>query len=118
MESALEARLLRGERIPQLVGMSVAAKVLAAELSRSLLEEAKQLCDVEQLQEHLQIDGATAERLAPLLAACQVTVAQNVAHQCMERAESWLATAHRAEGRATALEETTQRNGEARAAEE
>jgi len=117
MESALEARLLRGERIPQLVGMSVAAKVLAAELSRALLEEAKQLCNVEQLQENLQIDGSTAERLAPLLAACQVTIAQNVAQRCMERADTWLATAHRAEGRATALEETLGKNGEARAAE-
>lgn len=117
MDAALEARQLRGERIPQLVGMSVGAKILAAELSRAVIEETKQLCDSAWLAEHLQIDAAMVERLAPLIAACQIAVAQRVARRCTERAEEWLATAYRAEGRADALEEASKEAGETPAAE-
>ncbi|HVW29216.1 MAG TPA: hypothetical protein VHC69_27810 [Polyangiaceae bacterium] len=107
MEAALEAQRLRGERIPQLVGMSVAARMLSAELARLLLEDAQRLADPKQFAEDLALDEAVAVQLAPLLAKVHVGLARNVSRLCTERADEWLAAAHQAEGRAGALEESS-----------
>jgi streptomycin 6-kinase len=107
MEAALEARRLRGERIPQLVGMSVAARMLAAELARLLLEDAQRMTDAQQMAADLGLDDALAAEVAPLLAKVHIGLAENVSRLCAERAEGWLAAAYQAEGRAGALEESS-----------
>lgn len=102
---AAEARVLRAERVPQLVGMSVAARLLGAELSRQLAAEARAALDSAALQEHLGCDEATAQALAASLAAWLLERARVVAARCEARAEEWVGQAHRVEGRAEAIEE-------------
>lgn len=100
-----EARVLRLERVPQLVGMSVAARLLGAELSRQLAADARAALDVSALREHLECDEATAQKLAGPLAAWLLDRARGIVAVCEARAEEWIGQAHRAEGRAEALEE-------------
>lgn len=107
MDAALEARLLRGERIPQLVGMSVAARMLGAELARLLLEDAQRMADPAELAADLALDAETAAQVAPLFAKIHMGLAQNVSRLCAERADGWVAAAYQAEGRAGALEESS-----------
>ncbi len=102
---AAEARVLRAERVPQLVGMSVAARLLGAELSRQLAADARAALDCAALQEHLGCDEATAQALAAPLAAWLLERARVIAARCEARAEEWLGQAHRVEGRADAIEE-------------
>ena len=66
---AAEARVLRLERVPQLVGMSVAARLLGAELSRQLAMDARAALDPPALREQLGCDEATAKVVAASLAA-------------------------------------------------
>jgi hypothetical protein len=108
VEAALEARQLRVERIPQLVGMSAGAKLPSDELAQTLLERAKILADPKALAEKLTVDEALAARMAPLLSSVVLALARDVSLTCRERAGAWLAAAHQAEGRAGALEETSE----------
>lgn len=107
MEAALEARQLRGERIPQLVGMSVGANLLSGELAQTLVEHARLLGEPKALAEKLTVDEELAARMAPLLSSVVLSLAREVSLTCSERAGAWLAAAHQAEGRAGALEEKT-----------
>lgn len=102
---ATEARVLRGERVPQLVGMSVAARLLGAELSRQLAADARAALDAAALQEQLGCDEVTAKMLAASLAAWILDRARGIVARCEARADEWLGQAHRVEGRAEVLEE-------------
>lgn len=108
MEAAVEARQLRVERIPQLVGMSVGAKMLSNELARVLVERAQHLSQSKDLVDKLSIDEALAVRVAPLLSSMVLDLAREVSLTCNGRADEWIAAAHQAEGRAGALEETSE----------
>lgn len=102
---AAEARALRGERIPQLVGMAAAARILAGELPSIIAGDAKQVPDAKALAEQLGVDEETAGRIRALVIAVHLALARRTSGLCVERADEWLAAAHRAEGRAEALAE-------------
>jgi hypothetical protein len=106
---AAEARVLRLERVPQLVGMSVAARLLGAELSRQLAMDARAALDAPALREQLGCDEATAKVVAASLAAWILDRARGIAARCEARAEDWIGHAHRVEGRAEVLEELLDR---------
>jgi hypothetical protein len=106
---AAEARVLRLERVPQLVGMSVAARLLGAELSRQLAMDARAALDAAALREQLGCDEATAKVVAASLAAWILDRARGIAARCEARAEEWIGQAHRVEGRAEVLEELLDR---------
>jgi hypothetical protein len=106
---AAEARVLRLERVPQLVGMSVAARLLGAELSRQLAMDARAALDAAALREQLGCDEATAKVVAASLAAWILDRARGLAARCEARAEEWIGQAHRVEGRAEVLEELLDR---------
>jgi hypothetical protein len=102
---AAEARALRGERIPQLVGMSAAARILAGELPSIIAGDAKQVPHAKALAEQLGVDEETAGRIRALVVAAHLVLARRMSSLCAERADEWLAAAHRADGRAEALAE-------------
>jgi uncharacterized protein YbjQ (UPF0145 family) len=99
-----EASRLRGERIPQLVGMAVAARVLARDLARELAAGARELADGRVIQEHAGCDEATARKVSAALSGWLLERAARIAARCEERATRWIAEAHRAEGHAEAIE--------------
>jgi hypothetical protein len=101
--------VLRLERVPQLVGMSVAARLLGAELSRQLAMDARAALDAAALQEQLGCDEPTAKVVAASLAAWVLDRARGIAGRCEARAEEWIGQAHRVEGRAEVLEELLDR---------
>jgi uncharacterized protein YbjQ (UPF0145 family) len=100
---AEEVRHLRGERIPHLVGMAVAARVLARDLAREFAAGARELADGRLVEECSGCDEATARKLSAALSGWLLDRAARVAAQCEEHATRWIAEAHRAEGRAEAL---------------
>ncbi len=100
-----EARRLRGERIPHLVGMAVSARLLARDLSQDLASHAAELTDVQALQKILGCDEETAQALAPAMVGWVLERARSIAARCESHASHWMAEAHRAEGRAQTLEE-------------
>lgn len=105
MDVSLEARALRRERIPQLVGMSVAARILAGDVAAAIAGAAKELDETKEFAEQIGFDEMTAARLRTLMAAWHAALALRIGRLCVERSEAWLSDAHRAEGRAGALEE-------------
>ena len=112
---AEEVRRLRGERIPQLVGMAVAARVLARDLARELAAGARELADGRVIQDYLRCDEATARKVSAALMGWLVDRVGRVAARCDEHAGRWIAEAHRAEGRAETIEDSAAR-GPARCA--
>ena len=102
--AADEASRLRGERIPQLVGMAVAARVLARDVARELADGARELADGRVIQEHVGCDEATARKVSAALSSWLLDRAGRVAARCDEHATRWIAEAHRAEGCAEAIE--------------
>ena len=99
-----EVHRLRRERIPQLVVMAVAARVLARDLARELAAGARELADGRILQEHAACDEPTAKRVSAALSGWLLDRAARIAARCEEHATRWIAEAHRAEGRAEAIE--------------
>jgi len=108
-----EARALRAERIPQLVGMAAAARILAGELPSIIARDAKQVPDAKSLAADLGVDEETAGRIRALVIAAHLVLARRTSSLCVERADEWLAAAHRAEGRADVLEESARATPEA-----
>lgn len=104
---AAAVRALRVERIPQLVGMAAAARVLAGELPLAIADDAKQVPDAKTLAAELGVSEEIGTRVRALVLASHLVLARRMSSFCAERADEWLAAAHRAEGRAEALEETT-----------
>ena len=104
-----EARALRTHRIPQLVGMAAAARVLAGELPSVIASDAKQLPDAKTIAAELGIGEETAARVRALVIASHLALARRTSGICAERADEWLAAAHRAEGRADVLDEESAR---------
>ena len=102
--AADEASRLRGERIPQLVGMAVAARVLARDVGRELAAGARELTDGRIVQEHAGCDEATARRVSAALSSWLLDRAACFAARCEDHALRWIDEAHRAEGRAEAIE--------------
>ena len=104
-DRAAEARDLRAQRIPQLVGMAAAARVLAGELPSVIATDAKQIPDAKTIAAELGVGEETAARVRALVIAAHLALARRTSGICGERADEWLAAAHRAEGRAEALDE-------------
>lgn len=102
--AAGEASRLRGERIPQLVGMAVAARLLARDLARELAAGARELADGRIIQEHAGCDEATARKVSAALSGWLLGRAARIGVRCEEHATRWIVEAHRAEGRAEAIE--------------
>jgi hypothetical protein len=101
----VEARTLRERRIPQLVGMAVAARLLATDLPRELVAAGGELIAPGTLREFAAVDEETATRLSSALGAWLLERARRLTERCQAHAARWLAEAHRAEGRAEALDE-------------
>jgi len=100
-----EARALRLVRIPQLVGMAAAARILAGELPGVIAIDAKAFPDAKALAAELRVTEETAARVRVLVIAAHLSLARRASGVCARLAEDWLAAAHRAEGRADALDE-------------
>jgi hypothetical protein len=100
-----EAVALRFERIPQLVGMAAAARILAGELPGVIAADAKAFPDAKALGAELGVTEEIAVRVRALVIAAHLSVARRASGVCARLAEDWLAAAHRAEGRADALDE-------------
>ena len=100
-----EVRALHVERIPQFVGMAAAARVLSGELPLVIAGGAKQVPDAKALVAQLGVGEEIAARIRSLVIASHLALARRTSSFCAERADEWLAAAHRAEGRADALEE-------------
>jgi hypothetical protein len=115
-DGAAEARRDR-ERISQLVGMSVAARLLAREIVRDLASDARAIADAGRLREVLGCDENAAHKLSASLAAWMLDRARRVAARCEEHAGLWIAEAYRTEGRAEALREAAARRPEPAGAE-
>lgn len=95
------------ERISQLVGMSVAARLLGRDMAGLLAADARELAGASTIREFLGCDEETAEKLSAALAAWLLERARLVAARSAEQAEQWLAEAHRIEGRLEVMEETS-----------
>jgi len=85
--------------------MAAAARVLAGELPSVIASDAKQLPDAKTIAAELGIGEETAARVRALIIASHLALARRTSGICAERADEWLAAAHRAEGRVEALEE-------------
>lgn len=105
-DGAAGTRSLR-ERISQLVGMSVAARLLGRDLAGVLAADARELTATSALREFLGCNEETAQKLSTALAAWLLERARLVAARCTEQAEQWIAEAHRIEGRLEVMEETS-----------
>lgn len=103
-ELSAAAQELR-DRVPQLVGMALAARLLGAELAQRLSAQLRDLNDAAALREHLGCDDEMAQRLCASLVAWSVEQARGVAACCAARAEAWLGEAHHVGGRAAALDD-------------
>lgn len=102
--AADEASRLRGERIPQLVGMAVAARLLGLEVVRELAAGARELADGRVLLDHAGCDEATAKKVSAAMSGWLLEHAARIAARCDDHAARWLAEARRAEGRAESIE--------------
>jgi len=104
-----EARRLRDERIPQLVGMAVAARVLARDLARELAAGALELADGRVVQACTSCDEATARKVSAAVSGWLLDRAARIAARWAVHATRWIAEAHRVEGRAEAIESRAHR---------
>jgi len=104
-QGARDAHALRAQRLPQLVGMVAAARVLAREVADVLAADAEVLADRRAVQATLGCDEPTATRLCALLTAWAADQARRASARCEACAAVWLAEAHRVEGRIEALDE-------------
>ena len=105
MDLRQQAQELRTARIPQLVGMSIGARLVGADLSHLLASELRELADPKIVAERFGCDAQVAETLTPAISGQLAALERRVRHLCSELAEAWRADAYRAEGRAEALEE-------------
>jgi hypothetical protein len=85
--------------------MAAAARVLAGELPSVIAGDAKQVPDAKMIAAELGVGEETATRVRALVIASHLALARRTSGICAERADEWLAAAHRAEGRAEALDE-------------
>jgi len=102
--AADEASRLRGERTPQLVGMAVAAHILARDVARELAAGARELADGRVIQEHAGCDESSARKVSAAVSGWLLERATRIAARCEDHAARWIAEAGRAEGRAEAME--------------
>ena len=102
--AADEASRLRGERIPQLVGMAVAARLLGREVARELAIGARELADGRVLLDHTGCDEATAKKVSAAVSGWLLERAARIASRCEDHAARWIAEARRAEDQADAIE--------------
>ena len=101
----IDAEALRTQRLPQLVGMAAAARVLADQLAGILAADAEALADGRVVQTLLACDEVTAKRLGAVLAVWAADRTRRAAAHCAACAAVWLAEAHRVEGRLEVLDE-------------